>query len=116
MRQGSWSRPLQILVFLNRKLEWMDRNHINHCVVLNLSQLYCNGMEQNLSRDVIRFQNDFNASLQSDRPKQFTGGFVVQPNYLDDALKEIERCVNQLNLKYFVYQPISCTKGSSGRA
>lgn len=100
MRQGSWSRPVtDPSFFLNEKLEWMDRNHISHCVVLNLSQLYCNGMEQNLSRDVIRFQNDFNASLQSEHPKQFTGGFVVQPNYLDDALNEIERCVNRLGLK-----------------
>ena len=47
-------------------------------------------MEQNLSHPhVIRFQNDFNASLQSDWPKQFTGGFVVQPNYLDDAWKKL---------------------------
>ena len=47
----------------------------------------------------IKFQNDFNANIQSENPKKFTCGFVVQPLYMDFALKEIERCVNQLNLK-----------------
>ncbi len=99
MRQGSWSRPVtDPSFFLREKLEWMEHNHIDHCVVLNLSQLYCNGMERNLCHDVIRFQNDFNAGLQADHAHKFTGGFVVQPNHLEDALKEIERCVNTLNL------------------
>ena len=34
-----------------------------------------------------------------DYPEKFTCGFVVQPLYMDHALKEIERCVNDLNLK-----------------
>ena len=31
--------------------------------------------------------------------KKFTCGFVVQPLFIDQALKEIERCVNDLELK-----------------
>ena len=31
--------------------------------------------------------------------KKFTCGFVVQPRYIDQALKEIDRCVNELGLK-----------------
>ena len=49
--------------------------------------------------DSITFQNNFNASIQNDYPKTFTSGFVVQPLHMDHALKEIERCVNELNLK-----------------
>ena len=30
--------------FLDEKLEWMGRNDIDHAVVLNLSQLYGNGL------------------------------------------------------------------------
>lgn len=100
MRQGNWSRPVtDPSFFLAEKLQWMEANHINHCVVLNLSQLYCNGMEQQLTRDVIRFQNDFNASLQQQYPDKFTGGFVVQPKFTDDALLEIDRCVKELNMQ-----------------
>ncbi|MEZ4949744.1 MAG: hypothetical protein R2784_10205 [Saprospiraceae bacterium] len=32
--------------------------------------------------------------------KKFTCGFVVQPAYVEDAIKEIERCVTQ-NYVYF---------------
>ncbi|MEZ5058332.1 MAG: amidohydrolase family protein [Saprospiraceae bacterium] len=100
MRQGDWKRPVtDPSFFLKEKLEWMEKNDIVHEVILNLSQLYCNGMEQNLTRDVIRFQNDFNASVQSENPKKFTCGFVVQPAYVEDAIKEIERCVNRLKLR-----------------
>ena len=66
--------------------------------MLCLSQLYCNGWEEQDCFDAIRFQNDFNASVQADYPNMFTCGFVVQPLYMDFALKEIERCV-QLGLK-----------------
>lgn len=100
MRQGDWKRPVtDPSFFLSEKLAWMDRNEILHGVMLNLSQLYCNGMERGLCRDVIRFQNDFNAGVQRDYPDRFTCGFVVQPLHLEDALAEIERCVKTLGLK-----------------
>lgn len=100
MRQGDWKRPVtDPSFFLQEKLEWMDKNQINHEVVLNLSQLYCNGVDRATAKDIIRFQNDFNASLQHDYPTRFTGGFVVQPVHLEDALEEIRRCVEELGLQ-----------------
>jgi aminocarboxymuconate-semialdehyde decarboxylase len=100
MCQGNWSRPItDASFFLDKKLEWMDKNNIDHEVILNLSQLYCNGMNRDDCRDVIRFQNDFNARVQSENPQKFTAGFVVQPLHLEDALKETERCVEVLDLR-----------------
>jgi len=100
MRQDDWSRPVTDPSFFTKeKLEWMDKNQIDHEVVLNLSQLYCNGLTRELCKDVLRFQNDFNASLQDLYPDKFTAGFVVQPAYIEDALKEIDRCVHELGLK-----------------
>lgn len=100
MRQGNWSRPItDSSFFLDEKLLWMEKNNIDHAVMLNLSQLYCNGYSQNETFDVIRFQNDFNAQVQHENPEKFTNGFVVQPLYIDDALNEIERCVNDHKLK-----------------
>ncbi|MCH2022811.1 MAG: amidohydrolase [Saprospiraceae bacterium] len=94
MRQGSWSRPITSQsFFLNEKLLWMKKNQIERSVILNLSQLYCNGMPLQDTIDVIRFQNDFNAQVQHLHPDNFTCGFVVQPLYIDKALEEIERCV-----------------------
>jgi aminocarboxymuconate-semialdehyde decarboxylase len=94
MRQGEWSRPItDASFFLNEKLVWMQESSIDKCVVLNLSQLYCNGFDKQMAKDVIRFQNDFNHSLQADHPDKFISGFVVQPLHLEDALQEIERCV-----------------------
>ncbi len=99
MRQGKWSRPVtDTSFFLSQKLEWMDKNHIDKEVILNLSQLYCNGYSRKDAFDVIRFQNDFNASVQQECPEKFISGFVVQPLYLDDALKEIRRCVEEYAL------------------
>ena len=100
MRQGNWSRPItDPSFFLSEKLAWMDKNKIDHGVMLNLSQVYCNGWEKQDSIDAIRWQNDFNASVQHQNPDKFTCGFVVQPLYLDEALKEMERCVTKLNMK-----------------
>ena len=100
MRQGEWSRPINGSgFFLKEKIEWMKQNNIDHAVMLCLSQLYCNGWEEKDCADAIRFQNDFNASIQRDYPQKFTCGFVVQPLYIDHALKEIDRCVNELGLK-----------------
>lgn len=94
MHQGTWSRPItDASFFLKEKLEWMEKNAISHGVMLNLSQIYCNGWSRKDANDAIRFQNDFNASVQHDYPDKFTCGFVVQPLYMEDALKEIERCV-----------------------
>ena len=100
MRQGNWSRPISSSgFFLEEKIDWMKKNNIDHAVMLCLSQLYCIGWEKQDCIDSITFQNNFNASIQNDYPKTFTSGFVVQPLHMDHSLKEIERCVNQLNLK-----------------
>ena len=99
MRQGDWSRPISDpSFFIKEKIQWMHQYQIDHSVMLCLSQLYCNGWDEQDCFDAIRFQNDFNASVQADHPDMFTCGFVVQPLYMDFALKEIERCV-QLGLK-----------------
>ena len=47
MRNDEWSRPItDRSFFLKEKIEWMGENHIDHAVMLNLSQLYCNGMDR----------------------------------------------------------------------
>ncbi len=100
MRQGDWSRPITApSFFLKEKLEWMQKNEIDHAVMLNLSQLYCNGFSREDARGAIQFQNDFNATIQRDYPDKFTCGLVVQPLYMDDALAEIERCVEKYQMK-----------------
>lgn len=100
MCQGDWRRPVtDPSFFLEEKIAWMDRNNIDHEVLLCLSQLYCNGMPRALARDVVRFQNDFHAQVQAEHADRFTGGFVVQPLHLEDALAETARCVEQLQLK-----------------
>jgi aminocarboxymuconate-semialdehyde decarboxylase len=99
MCQGTWTRPVtDPSFFLNEKLDWMAVNNIDKEVVLNLSQLYCNGMSRQDTNDTIRFQNDFNHKLQSEYPDKFIGGFVVQPLYTDDAIREIERCVTEFKM------------------
>lgn len=99
MRQGDWSRPItDPSFFLDEKLIWMEKNGIDHAVMLNLSQLYCNGWERQEAHDAIRWQNDFNADLQHRFPEKFTCGFVVQPLHMDDALEEIRRCVEEQKL------------------
>lgn len=99
MCQKDWQRPItDPSFFFDAKLQWMQENRIDHEVVLTLSQLYCNGMEQQLCNDVQRFQNDFNASVQDRAPDKFTTGFVVQPAFIDDAVRETERCVKELGL------------------
>ena len=50
----------------------MDENHgIGHAVVLCLSQLYCNGGKERCF-DAIKFQNDFNSSIQEQYSQTFT--------------------------------------------
>lgn len=96
MCQGKWRRPVtDKSFFLDEKLEWMARNHIDKEVILNLSQLYCNGYKRREALDVIRFQNDYNAHIQKSYPDKFISGFVIQPLHRDDALKEIQRCVEE---------------------
>jgi len=100
MRQGNWQRPVtDPSFFLAEKLDWMEEHRIDHEVLLTLSQLYCNGMPRERTRDVIAFQNDYHAAVQRDHAERFTCGFVVQPAYIEDALRETERCVEQLNLR-----------------
>jgi aminocarboxymuconate-semialdehyde decarboxylase len=100
MRQDDWARPItDPSFFFDEKIEWMERHKIDHGVMLNLSQVYCNGWSKQDAFDAIRWQNDFNASVQERRPDKFTSGFVVQPLYMEDALNEIRRCVEDLNMK-----------------
>lgn len=100
MCQENWQRPTtHESFFLNGKIEWMDKHNIIHQVILTLSQLYCNGRNRQDTHDIIRFQNDFNAQTQAEHTERFTTGFVVQPAYIDDSLKEIERCVHEHGLK-----------------
>ncbi|MEM7105596.1 MAG: amidohydrolase family protein [Bacteroidota bacterium] len=99
MLQKNWKRPVtDSSFFLNEKLEWMERNNIDHAVVLNLSQLYGNGLRVEEMKQVLRFQNDFNAEIQHDHPDKFTCGFVIHAGFVRSALWEIERCVEKLNL------------------
>ncbi len=39
----------------------MEKHHIDHGVMLNLSQVYCNGWARQDAKDAIEWQNDFNA-------------------------------------------------------
>jgi aminocarboxymuconate-semialdehyde decarboxylase len=99
MLQKGWSRPVtHSSFFLNEKLEWMDENRIDHAVVLNLSQLYGNGLQLEIMKKALRFQNDFNAQIQQNHASKFTCGFVVHPGFIQGALWEIERCVEELSL------------------
>ena len=100
MRQKNWQRPITSeSFFLNEKLAWMETNNIDHAVILNLSQLYGNGLTQSDMKQALRFQNDFNAEIQANHPKKFTSGFVIHAGFVDGALWEIERCVEKLGLK-----------------
>lgn len=100
MLQRDWSRPVtHSSFFLDEKLEWMDHHHIDHAVILNLSQLYGNGLRLEEMKQALRFQNDFNARLQHDHPSKFTSGFVVHPGYVRGALWEIRRCVEELDMR-----------------
>ena len=100
MRQKGWKRPITASsFFLNEKLEWMDQNHIDHAVILNLSQLYGNELTYDKLKQALRFQNDFNATTQANHPSRFTCGFVVHAGFTQGALWEMERCVNELGLQ-----------------
>lgn len=100
MLQKGWSRPVtDSSFFLDEKLEWMDKYNIDHAVILNLSQLYGNGLRLEEMKQALRFQNDFNAKVQHDHPSKFTSGFVVHPGFVRGALWEIERCVKVLDMK-----------------
>lgn len=100
MRQKNWKRPVtDDSFFLHEKLAWMDQNRIDHAVVLNLSQLYGNGLRWKDMKLALRFQNDFNAQVQREHPTRFTCGFVVHAGFIPGALWEIERCVETLGLQ-----------------
>lgn len=100
MLQKNWKRPVtDSSFFLHEKLEWMEDHKIDHAVVLNLSQLYGNGLRVEEMKRVLRWQNDFNAKVQADHPNSFTCGFVIHAGFVRSALWEIERCVNELNLR-----------------
>lgn len=100
MLQKGWKRPVtDSSFFLKEKLEWMSRFHIDHAVILNLSQLYGNGLRVEEMKKALRFQNDFNARVQHDHPSKFSCGFVVHPAFVRGALWEIERCVEDLGMR-----------------
>lgn len=100
MRQESWLRPItDASFFLEEKLIWMEKNKIDHAVLLTLSQLYCNKLNIHDTQDVIQFQNDYHAEIQHKNPGKFTCGFVVQPRFVEQALLEIERNVTKNNLR-----------------
>ena len=100
MLQKGWSRPVtHSSFFSDEKLEWMVENKIDHAVVLNLSQLYGNGLRLEEMKKALRFQNDFNAKVQLENASKFTCGFVVHPGFIQGALWEMERCVKELDLK-----------------
>lgn len=99
MLQKNWKRPVtDSSFFLNEKLEWMDKFNIDHAVILNLSQLYGNGLRVEEMRQALRFQNDFNAKVEHDHPSKFTSGFVVHPGFREGALWETRRCVEELGM------------------
>ncbi len=99
MHQKAWTRPIDHKsYFLKGRLKWMEKHQIDHEVLITLSQLYCNGYSKSTAYDVIRFQNDFNAYTQATNQDKFTAGFTVNPAFTVPALKEIERCVDKLNL------------------
>ncbi|MBT8233842.1 MAG: amidohydrolase family protein [Saprospiraceae bacterium] len=100
MLQKNWKRPVtDPSFFLNEKMDWMSRNNIDHAVILNLSQLYGNGLRYEEMKQVLRFQNDFNGKVQNDHPDKFTCGFVIHAGFIKSALWEIERCVEELGLR-----------------
>ena len=100
MLQKDWSRPVtDSSFFLDEKLAWMERFKIDHAVVLNLSQLYGNGLRVEEMKQALRFQNDFNAKIQRENPSKFTCGFVVHPGFVRGACWEIERCVEELGMQ-----------------
>ena len=100
MLQKNWKRPVtHPSFFLNEKLEWMEKNQIDHAVILNLSQLYGNGLRLEEMKQVLTWQNNFNAKVQSDHPDKFTCGFVIHAGFVKSALWEIERCVEKLGLR-----------------
>ena len=100
MLQKNWKRPVtDASFFLHEKLAWMDTHQIDHAVVLNLSQLYGNGLRFEEMKQVLRWQNDFNAQVQADYPQRFTCGFVIHAGFVRSALWEIERCVEELDLR-----------------
>ena len=100
MLQKNWRRPVtDSSFFLEDKLAWMERYRIDHAVVLNLSQLYGNGLRVEEMKQALRFQNDFNAGVQRDHPTKFTCGFVVHPGFVRGACWEIERCVEELDMR-----------------
>jgi aminocarboxymuconate-semialdehyde decarboxylase len=99
MLQKGWKRPVtDSSFFLDEKLQWMDRYKLDHAVVLNLSQLYGNGLRLEEMKKALRFQNDFNARIQHEYPSKFTCGFVVHPGHVRGAVWEIERCVEELGM------------------
>ena len=117
MRTRDWKRPVtDDSAFLDEKIAWLKNNDIDHEVILNLSQLYCNCMEEQLCYDVLRFQNDYNAKVQAENGRYFTTGFVVQPAHMDMALKEMDRCVNERGMSLLCLPTHFCDSSGQWRS
>ena len=70
MRQGDWKRPItDPSFFLKEKLQWMDKNSIQHGVMLNLSQVYCNGWNKQDAQDAISIAGQRHITLLQDEPR-----------------------------------------------
>ena len=102
MYQHEWSRPItDPSFFVDRKLEWMAAQNIDHEVILTLSQLYGNGSTEQEAIEICKFQNDFHAETQHAYPDKFTCGFIAPLAFEKAAIEEMDRCVNQLGLRVF---------------
>ena len=66
MLQKGWKRPVtDSSFFLDEKLLWMEKNRLDHAVVLNLSQLYGNGLRLEYMKCVGKHKTfKFNSSTQ----------------------------------------------------
>jgi aminocarboxymuconate-semialdehyde decarboxylase len=72
----------------------MEKHKIDHAIIFPLSQLYGNQLSKELVYDAHKRHNDFNWGLQDGHDSKFTSSFTVNPRYIDQALEEIQRCVD----------------------
>ena len=93
MLQNNWKRPISHpSFFLYEKVDWMEEYKIDHEVILNLSQLYGNGMPKDIFKDVHRFQNNFNAEIEKMRDFMSNSDKLIRNNQktITDAQRNSE--------------------------
>ena len=88
MRQGNWSRPISGPGFFVHENRTDAQNNIDHNVLLCLSTIL-QRVEKSDCADGINFQNDFNASVQHNHPKNSLLGLLCNHNILT-TVKEID--------------------------